>query len=118
MELKKGYNKGSNKKPNKNNMKLEIIDKILQMYPHLKKEKNNILHNIFGNRREENNNEYVLEKFTHKEISYYRDKNGLIRDVTTDIVGVYEIKDGEYKYYFFNELRELDFFKKKKIIFN
>ena len=106
-----------NKEPGKgkNNMKLEVIDKILQMYPELKKEKKNIIHNIFGNKKEEDSNEYILEKFIHRELPYYRDKNGLIRDNTTDIVGVYEVKEGEYKYYFFNELRELDFFKKKKL---
>lgn len=97
----------------KNNTKLEVIDKILQMYPELKKEKKNIINNIFGGKKEDNSNEYILENFYYKEMTFYRDKNGLIRNNTTDIVGVYEIKDSEYKYYFFDELRELDFFKKE-----
>lgn len=98
----------------KNNTKLEIIDKIILMYPELKKEKKNIISNLFGNKREEETNEYILEKFYYKNLNYYRDKNGLIRNTDTDIVGVYEIVNYEYNYIFFDEFIEfIDQLKKK-----
>lgn len=103
------------KRENRNHIRLDVIDKIIKLYPEMKKEKKNIIYNIFGTRKEETGDEYIVEKFKYKDLFYYRDKNGLIRTAETDIVGVYEILDGEYKYYFFDEFRKLDVFKKKLI---
>ncbi len=92
---------------NDQTIKIDLIDKIIKLYPELKKDRTYIIDNIIGNNKEKNNNEYVLEKFNYANKSYYRDRNGIIRDSTSDVVGVYEIYQGDYKYYFFNEFTEL-----------
>lgn len=99
----------------KKNSKLEIIDKIILMYPVLKKEKKNIINSLFGNKKEEDSNEYILEKFNYKNSNFFRDKNGLIRNIDTDIVGVYEILNGEYNYLFFDEVNNLKILEKLKL---
>jgi hypothetical protein len=89
--------------------KLEIIDKILQMYPGLKKERHTMIDAIIGGRKKDDglSNEIVVERFEYNGQVLYRNKSGAIIDKDTKLVGVYTYKhnnnndESMYKYYMF-----------------
>jgi hypothetical protein len=94
----------------KNNIiqeRLRAVDKILDMYPFLKKDRTQIVDTILDNKCTKVNN-YVLEKFIHNNLPYYRDPIGNIINENVVLVGVYLTNDSSnsnlYNYYFFDEI--------------
>src|SRR5438876_12415987 len=69
--------------------KLEVVDKIIEMYPNLKKEKASIIENVIGGKKKsDDNDKMIVEKFEFEGKTYYRDKCGAILDSTTKLVGI------------------------------
>ncbi|ARF09251.1 hypothetical protein Catovirus_2_200 [Catovirus CTV1] len=90
----------------KKTKKTDLVDKFILMYPQLKKDKKKIINYLFNDKKEEQTKEHVLEKFYHKDNCYYRDKIGLIRDSQMELVGVYDVLNGQYNYFFFDDLKK------------
>jgi hypothetical protein len=95
--------KSKDQQISKDTIQMETIDKIIQMYPELKKDKIIITTSVIGSKQKCSSNEFELIKFKHGTETFYRDKNGSIWNKQAHIVGVYEYKDGDYKYYFFKD---------------
>jgi hypothetical protein len=103
----------------KNNIiqeKLKVIDKILDMYPLLKRDRLHIVDNILEKKRKKTV-DYILEKFTHNDKSYYRDSIGNIIDENVNLVGIYLLShksyldnsiDQNYIYYFFDDIKKIE----------
>lgn len=89
----------------KNNIQIETVDKMIKMYPQLKKDRTSILTNIIGNNHKQNSKEYEVIKFTINDQPYYKDQNGSILSGDAEIIGVYEYKANEYKYYLFKNYK-------------
>lgn len=68
--------------------RLFTIEKIIEMYPNLKKDKDYIIDNIM-NKKEEKPNTYILEKIIINKNAYYKDPYGFIIDSDTKMVGLY-----------------------------
>lgn len=80
--------------------RLDVIDKIINMYPQLKKDKHIILAKIVGKTEIKNPDDYVLDKIIIDENVYYRDPHGLLLNNTASVVGFYTKINGEnYQYY-------------------
>jgi hypothetical protein len=80
--------------------RLDVIDKMINMYPQLKKDKHIILAKIVGKTELKNPDDYVLDKIVIDENVYYRDPHGLLLNDTASIVGFYAKTNGEnYQYY-------------------
>lgn len=100
-------------------IKIETIDKVIAMYPALKKDRDHIIETIIGKQKTDVVN-FVVEKFEHMGKSYYRECNkyfGAIVDAQTNLVGTYERnKDGSYIYHFFDETKKITNNLKNQII--
>jgi hypothetical protein len=93
--------------------KLKVIDIIIEMYPELKKSRDEIIFNIFE--KQNKTNKYIFTKTTMNNKSLYIDPYGLILDKDLKFYGFYV--DG--KYYLENDDIELfDIDKYNKIIYN
>jgi hypothetical protein len=74
-----------------NNMdKLKIIDTIIEHYPILKKERNNIINIVFE--KIEDKNKYIFDKITVGDKHYYKDRYNILFDSNLNIVGIIQIK--------------------------
>lgn len=96
--------------------RLMAIDKILELYPNLKKDKVTITDVVLG-KKEIKKKQYVLEKLNIKDKNYYRDTNGNIVNEKAILVGfcIDDNKNELYtKYSFFDEFKKI----KAKIIRN
>ncbi|AYV76660.1 MAG: hypothetical protein Terrestrivirus11_1, partial [Terrestrivirus sp.] len=80
---------------------IEIVDKILGMFPEMKKSRNLILTEILTPKKIPDN-EYTLEKIIIYGKSYYIDKYKCILDENIQLVGVWEYKTGIIKYHIFD----------------
>lgn len=80
-------------------IKLEVINKMINMYPQLKKDKQTILAKIVRNEAIKQPDDYVLDKITIDNKVYYRDLYGLLLDASVQVVGVYVKKGNTYFYY-------------------
>lgn len=87
----------------KDNDKIKIIDKIIQMYPDMEKERNNIIKEIMTPSKKTIDDEYVLERVTINGIYYYRDKYKCLLDANADVMGVWEYDKGQYVYYVYDK---------------
>jgi hypothetical protein len=83
---------------------VDLIDKILKLYPELKKEKKNIIDSLTGKTSVEIENEIVVEKFQYNNKSFYKNKHGSILDENLNLVGTYKIENGLYNYILFEEI--------------
>lgn len=93
--------------------KLKVIDIIIEMYPELKKSRDEIIFNIFE--KQNKTNKYIFTKTIINNKSLYIDPYGLILDKDLKFYGFYV--DG--KYYLENDDIELfDIEKYNKIIYN
>lgn len=79
--------------------KLDVIDKIINLYPQLKKDKVNIVTKIIGKPDNSVIDDYVLEKIIIDDNVYYRDPYGLLLDKHVNIVGFYTKISGNKYYY-------------------
>jgi hypothetical protein len=83
--------------------KLMTIDKIIEMYPHLKKDRDTIVNNVLGKKEQKVNN-FILEKVSFKDISFYRDPDGNLLDSDINLIGLYLENDFEYIYHLFDDI--------------
>ena len=80
--------------------RLDVIDKMINMYPQLKKDKHIILAKIVGKTEIKNPDDYVLDKIVIDENVYYRDPHGLLLNNTASVVGFYTKTNSDtYQYY-------------------
>ena len=89
----------------KNNMikeRLITIDKILEMYPSLKKDRMIIVNNIL-NKREQKIDDFVLERVKIDNINYYFDPDGNIIDENVNLVGFFVKNKDKYGYCLFSD---------------
>ncbi len=70
---------------NISNEKIKIIDTILEMYPELKKDKDEIVNNII-NKQPKN---YILTKYIYKNITYYIDPYNTVIDKNLKFIGIF-----------------------------
>jgi hypothetical protein len=85
--------------------KINTIEKIIKIYPKLKKDKDMIISNILT---KQDTKQYVtpidlLHKIEINGKTYYRDNNLQIIDETCNLVGFYTHKDNVYEYTFFSQ---------------
>ena len=95
--------------------KLKIIDIIIDMYPELKKNREEIIFNVFE--KQTKTNKYIFTKTIINNKSLYIDPYGLILDKDLKFYGFYV--DG--KYYLENDIDDIeliDIEKYNKIIYN
>lgn len=83
--------------------KLMAIDKIIEMYPNLKKDRDVIVSSVLG-KIEKKPNTFVLEKILLDNISFYRDPEGNLVDSNINLIGVYAETDTEFIYYLFDDV--------------
>lgn len=88
----------------KNNVQIETVDKMIKLYPELKKDRASIITNIMGISHKDNTKEFEVVKFTFGDKIFYKDRNGSIWDATAKIVGVFECGENDYKYHFFKNI--------------
>lgn len=98
--------------------RLLTIDKILDLYPNLKKDKRLIINNILGKQEVQKKND-VLEKLEITNKSIYKDSHGNLMDTNVNLTGFWtekinQDKQTTYKYYFFDDIKKI----KNKIILN
>jgi len=78
------------------------------MYPLLKKDRLHIVDNILE-RKLKKIIDYILEKFTYNNKSYYKDTLGNIIDENVNLVGIYIMTSNtNYSYYFFDEIKKIE----------
>lgn len=87
-------------------IKETVVNEIIDMYPHLQKDKNIIMNKIVGDKiteiEKKDNYELILDKFLYYDKYYYRDKYGGILDNKAKLIGTYQrLGLNEFKYYFF-----------------
>jgi hypothetical protein len=93
--------------------KIKVIDIIIEMYPELKKSRDEIIFNVFE--KQYLTNKYIFTKFVKNNKSMYIDPYGLILDKNLKFCGFHV--DG--KYYLENDDIELiEIEKYNKIIYN
>lgn len=86
--------------------KMEVIDKILALYPDLKKDKTNIITTVLGQKKNVEEKEKILIEFTHNGCIYYRSKLGEIFDENANLVGT--VKNNEKdEFTFFNQMENI-----------
>jgi hypothetical protein len=98
-----------------NDEKLKVIDIIIDMYPELKKNREEIIFNVFE--KQNRINKYIFTKTIINNNSLYIDPYGLILDKDLKFYGFYV--DG--KYYLENDIDDIeliDIDKYNKIIYN
>lgn len=89
--------------------RLLTIDKILEMYPNLKKDKKDIVDGVLG-KREIKKKDYILEKLNVKGKNFYKDEFGNVMNDKVDLIGFWtedKNSDGIKKtaFMFFNEIK-------------
>lgn len=89
------------------NEKIDIIDKIVNMLPEIKKKRNYLIDQILTPKSLPGD-EYVLEKITVNGNHYYRDRYKCILDDNAELVGVWEwdFTRNNYNYYIFKDEKE------------
>lgn len=84
------------------NEKIEIIDRIIYMFPDLEKHRMEIINDILTFKKYQKE-EYVLERFYIGNKKYYKDKYHCILDEDANLVGSWKCTKGEYQYYIHDE---------------
>jgi hypothetical protein len=91
--------------------RLLTVDKILELYPNLKKDKKSIINNILGT-HEVQKKIYIIEKINIKNKSIYKDTFGNLMDENVNLVGFWsENTNPDQKtdiiYYFFDDIKKI-----------
>ncbi len=79
---------------------IEIIDKILKLFPEIKNKRDLILTEIVTPKKPVEN-DYILEKIVINGEVYYKDKHKCILNSNINIVGIWEKTDEKYIYHIF-----------------
>lgn len=91
--------------------KLAIVNKFYKKYPHLKKDKTDFVKEIFYKKEKKvkkpvqkiiDFNEYVVEKMTIGEKTFYRDKYNNLMDDNLKMTGFCKKKENIYECYLFD----------------
>lgn len=90
------------KDDNSNEEKIEIIDKILKMFPEMKNQRNIILSEILTP-KPVIDDRYILEKIIINGNTYYKDKYRNILDPNVNLVGMWDFDTGDFRYHIFAE---------------
>ena len=90
------------KDDNSNEEKIEIIDKILKMFPEMKNQRNIILSEILLP-KQPIDDRYILEKIIINNKTYYKDKYRNIIDTNINLVGMWELETGDFRYHLFED---------------
>lgn len=87
--------------------KIDIVDKIINMLPEIKKKRTYIINQILTP-KPPSSDEYVLEKISVNDKHYYRDKYRCVLDNSGDLVGVWEwdFNKNDFNYYIFIDEKE------------
>ena len=95
-------------------IKLKTIEQILDMYPHLKKDRNAIVNNVLG-KKEAKDDDYVLHMVMIGDKKYWRDPFGYILNDELKVVGYcLKVNGDEYRYHFTKKY-DIDDLKKKML---
>lgn len=81
---------------------IEIIDKIINLFPELKKKRNYILNELITPKKKEEIN-YVLERIEVNGEVYYKDKYKCILNSNIEIVGICEQMNEKQEYHIFKD---------------
>lgn len=93
----------------KNNVvreRLIAVNKIFEMYPNLKKDKNMIINNVLD-KKEKKIEETILEKVKYSDIDFLRDQTGCLLDFNAKLIGIYIENQKEYKYFLFEDTQKI-----------
>lgn len=96
----------------KNNIvkeKLSVVNKIFELYPNLKKDKNFILNNLFD-KKENKKKTIILEKVTFPDIYFFKDKTSCLFDIDMKLIGTYIETDKYYIYFLFENIKKINEF--------
>ena len=66
--------------------KIKIVDTIIEKYPNLKKERENIINLIC--QKEDNKDKYIFDRIIINNKIYYRDKDNILVDSDLNIMGI------------------------------
>jgi hypothetical protein len=91
---------------NLNSEKIEIIEKLFEIFPELKDQKALMTNELLKNAKETQNEskEIILDEFNHNGITYYKDKFHNIWDENANLVGIVNHKENQiYDYIFFDQ---------------
>lgn len=92
---------------NVDNIKMEVIDKIIEIFPKLAKRRNDMVDVIIDN-KEIKREDYILERAVEVEDEIcYRDPFGNILNKDTDVIGAYFVNKGTYYYIMFKNLNNM-----------
>lgn len=91
--------------------RLLAIDKILELYPNLKKDKTSIVNKVLG-KQEVQKKDYVVEKLDVYNKTIYKDTFGNLMDANVNLVGFWsEITDPNNNinvvYHFFDDIKKI-----------
>lgn len=81
---------------------INLIDKIIKMYPDLKNDRSAIIEQLVSN-KDNSDNKIVVEKFNYMDRVLYKTKAGGVMDEKLNLVGTYRINNNKYEYYIFDE---------------
>jgi hypothetical protein len=105
MNMNKNLNEEQIKQKNKVlSDKLAVVDKFFKTYPHLKKDKNNFIKEVLGekvDKLQQYQQEYTFDKIVLEDKVYYRDKFNNIVDEKAKLVGFYKNDCNKYEYMLF-----------------
>jgi len=86
--------------------KTDVVNKILDMYPQLKKEQLMIMNKVVGRKtsnKQPEPTEIVLQKFKYKDKFFYKDAFGGILDENAKLIGTYKEEVGQEICCFFDD---------------
>lgn len=93
--------------------RLLAIDKILELYPNLKKDKRLIVNNVLGGKQEAQKKEYIVEKINVKSNkSVYKDTFGNLIDSDVNLIGFWSEyttpdKNTKIVFHFFDDIKKI-----------
>lgn len=98
-------NKGIIDKNNDTKQRLIAVEKIIEEYPALKKDKKRLI-DIVLDRNVSKVSEYILEKFVLNGKIFFKDLKGNIIDDHINVIGIYSSDNDSCTYYFFDEFKK------------
>ena len=95
--------------------KMDAIEKILALYPDLKKDKTNIITTVLGQKKNNDGDikEKVVVEFTHNNKTYFKSKLGEIFDENINLVGTWKNNYNNTIEYLFYDETKFDFLEKE-----
>ena len=80
--------------------KINTVEKIVQMFPKLRREKNSLISNVLSDQSEKTNTtqEYVLQRVEIGGKMYYRSDDLRVMDESMNLIGFCKKKENTYEY--------------------